>query len=70
MTNVSRETSDKLQAYADLVRRWGRTINLVARRDLDCLYERHIADSLQIAQFRGQPKAGAISGAVEDSPGS
>jgi 16S rRNA (guanine527-N7)-methyltransferase len=46
--NVSRETRDRLDAYAALLLRWNRTINLVSRTDEAMLWERHINDALQL----------------------
>jgi len=46
--NVSRETSPRLAAFADLLTRWNKRINLVSRGDLDRLWPRHIADSAQL----------------------
>lgn len=48
---VSRETSERLDHYADLVQKWSRSINLVSKNDLDQVRERHIEDSLQLAAF-------------------
>ena len=45
--DVSRETRDRLDIYAALLRRWNPRINLVA--DLAALEARHIADCLQLA---------------------
>ena len=45
---VSRETVARLDAYAALLRRWNRRINLVAPGALDALWHRHIADSAQL----------------------
>lgn len=50
---VSRETRDRLAAYLALLKRWQTTTNLVAPRDLDILWTRHVADSLQIADLAG-----------------
>ncbi|PYD60213.1 16S rRNA (guanine(527)-N(7))-methyltransferase RsmG [Novacetimonas maltaceti] len=47
--HVSRETGERLTAYADLLVRWNARINLVSRPDLAQLWPRHIADSLQLA---------------------
>ena len=47
--DVSRETEARLHAFATLVQKWNPTINLVARTDLEHLWQRHIVDSLQIA---------------------
>ena len=49
---VSRETLDKLVAYEDLLRRWQNTINLVAPSTLATVWERHFADSAQLAGHR------------------
>lgn len=45
--SVSRET--KLDAFADLIRKWNPRINLVAQSTLGDVHERHIADSIQIS---------------------
>ena len=46
--DVSRETYDRLAAFERLLRKWNRTINLVARSTLDDLWSRHFMDSLQV----------------------
>lgn len=48
LADVSRETSDRLEAYAALLRKWNPAINLVSRQSLDDLWTRHIVDSAQI----------------------
>ena len=48
---VSRETLDRLREFADLLLRWNRTVNLVSRNDEPFLWERHIADSIQLSPF-------------------
>lgn len=48
LADVSRETSEKLSAYAALVRKWNPAINLVGRSTLAELEGRHIADSAQL----------------------
>ena len=48
---VSRETGDRLDAYAALLRRWQKTINLVAPSTLDDIWNRHFADSAQLLKF-------------------
>lgn len=45
---VSRETHAALEAFAALLLRWNRTVNLIARGDEAELWVRHIADSLQL----------------------
>lgn len=47
-TGVSRETLDRLQAYADLLVKWQKSINLVGRSTLDDLWRRHLLDSAQL----------------------
>ena len=46
--DVSRETCDRLRAYADLLLRWNRTINLISRADERQLWSRHIDDALDL----------------------
>lgn len=48
IAGVSRETRDRLTAYVELLLRWQRTINLISARDIDQVWTRHIADSLQL----------------------
>ncbi len=47
--DISRETSERLERFAALLLRWNRTVTLIARNDEQRLWERHIADSLQLA---------------------
>lgn len=42
---------DALAAFEVLLRRWGRRYNLVSRRDLDRLRQRHMEDSLALAPW-------------------
>lgn len=51
MPDVSRETRDRLERYADILLRWNQRINLVSPHDLPHLWSRHIADSLQLARL-------------------
>jgi 16S rRNA (guanine527-N7)-methyltransferase len=52
--NVSRETLDRLRAYADLLEKWNAKINLVAPDSIPILWDRHIADSAQLFRFLPQ----------------
>lgn len=52
--NVSRETLDRLRAYADLLVKWNAKINLVSPDSIPMLWQRHIADSAQL--FRLIPR--------------
>jgi len=47
--SVSRETLDRLDAFAALLLAWNRRINLISRVDEPAIWPRHIADSLQLA---------------------
>lgn len=46
--DVSRETLDKLAAYATLLRKWTTRINLISKASEDGIEDRHIWDSAQI----------------------
>lgn len=48
---VSRETIEKLQIYAEIVRLWQSKMNLISNSSLDDLWNRHFADSLQLLKF-------------------
>lgn len=52
--NVSRETIEKLEIYANLLRKWNKTINLVSPGTLDTLWVRHFADSAQLLSLAPQ----------------
>src|SRR4051794_26125568 len=54
---VPRETFEKLDAYAALLREESGRQNLVSASTLDHLWERHILDSAQLVRF--EPRAGA-----------
>jgi 16S rRNA (guanine527-N7)-methyltransferase len=49
LTDVSRETLARLEAYAALLRQWSERINLVGRNTLGDLWRRHFLDSAQLA---------------------
>lgn len=51
MMDVSRETNDRLDLYAALLRKWNPRINLVAPTTLDHLEHRHFKDCLQITKL-------------------
>lgn len=46
--DVSRETSDRLEIYAELLQKWNPKINLVSKSSIDDLWGRHIMDSAQV----------------------
>lgn len=51
--DVSRETLDRLQTYADLLTKWNPAINLVSKSTLPDLWTRHMADSAQVLDAAG-----------------
>lgn len=48
--NVSRETFERLELYVELLRKWTPRINLVAKSTMPEVWERHIADSIQLLE--------------------
>lgn len=54
---VSRETMEKLEAYAAMLREECSRQNLVSASTLDRLWDRHILDSAQLVRY--EPRAGA-----------
>jgi 16S rRNA (guanine527-N7)-methyltransferase len=46
--DVSRETSDRLQAYVDLLLKWNARINLIGPATEADVWNRHIRDSIQL----------------------
>ena len=44
LAGVSRETRERLNTYADLLRKWQRSINLVGPRTIDDLWNRHFTE--------------------------
>lgn len=68
--NVSRETSERLDLYVALLRKWNRRINLVSSRSLDAVWTRHIADSAQLHELaKGRHGAWADLGSGGGLPG-
>jgi len=55
--DVSRETFEKLEAYAALLSEESKVQNLISASSLDHLWERHILDSAQLVRF--EPKHSA-----------
>lgn len=47
-SSVSRETSEMLATYSEMIKRWNPAINLVSKASIADLLARHIQDSLQI----------------------
>jgi 16S rRNA (guanine527-N7)-methyltransferase len=55
VTGVSEETLQRLQAYADLLEKWQRKINLVGRSTIADLWNRHMFDSAQLSPLLPRP---------------
>ena len=55
IADVSRETLDRLQLYADLLVKWQASINLVAPSTLSDVWRRHMLDSAQLAALMPPP---------------
>lgn len=49
--DVSRETLERLDLYAELLKQWTKRINLVAPSTLPDLWRRHFLDSAQLQRF-------------------
>lgn len=45
------QTDAQLRQFADLLLRWNTSLNLIAARDADVVWDRHIADSLQLVKL-------------------
>jgi len=48
ISNVSRETLERLSDYVDLLEQWNRRINLVGRNTMGDVWRRHILDAAQL----------------------
>jgi 16S rRNA (guanine527-N7)-methyltransferase len=59
-TDVSRETSEKLERYVALLRDENERQNLVSAATLDHVWDRHIVDSAQLVRFEPRPGASWI----------
>ncbi|SDO41403.1 16S rRNA m(7)G-527 methyltransferase [Filomicrobium insigne] len=49
--DISRETLELLDIYANTLQHWQKTINLVAPSTLDSVWQRHFADSAQLLKL-------------------
>ena len=68
--DVSRETRLALNRYVGLLLRWNRTVNLISRTDERHIWERHIADCLQLLPLLKSPlKKGIDLGSGAGFPG-
>lgn len=66
---VSRETQERLEHFATLFQKWAKAINLVAPSTLGELWQRHIADSLQIYDLSPGPHRWVDLGSGGGFPG-
>lgn len=66
---VSRETNEKLAAFAELFRKWAKAINLVAPSTAGDLWNRHIADSAQLFALNPRPVTWVDLGSGGGFPG-
>lgn len=48
LTGVTGDRLGKLEVYVDLLRRWGRRINLVSQASMEDPWRRHVLDSAQL----------------------
>lgn len=53
--DVSRETMGRLAAHIALLERWNKHLNLVSATSLPDIWERHVADSLQLVPLAPSP---------------
>lgn len=52
--SVSRESRSRLQLYVELLIRWQKQINLISTDSLASIWERHVADALQLRVHVGE----------------
>lgn len=57
---VSRETVDRLIMYENLLRQWQRAVNLVAPGTIPDIWDRHFADSAQLARLIPEDAASLV----------
>lgn len=67
--SVSRETVARLEVYAALLRRWQKAVNLVAPNTLDDIWQRHFADSAQLAALAPEARTWVDLGTGAGFPG-
>jgi len=69
LTPVSRETSERLDRFVELLLDWQRRINLIAPSTEPVLWTRHIADSLQLLALAPEARVWADLGSGAGLPG-
>jgi 16S rRNA (guanine527-N7)-methyltransferase len=68
-SDVSRETLERLDRYADLLLRWQTVKNLIGPKTIPTLWTRHIADSLQLVGIEPEARRWADFGSGAGFPG-
>ncbi len=66
---VSRETTERLVLYESLLRTWQKAINLVAPKSLEHVWQRHFADSAQLAGLADDVRTWVDLGSGAGFPG-
>ncbi len=69
LVSVSHETVARLDAFAELLKRWQCAVQLVAPSTLPKLWTRHIADSLQLIELAPDARVWADLGSGGGFPG-
>lgn len=67
--NVSRETTERLNDFVDLLKKWNKAVNLVSKATLDHAWSRHILDSAQIFEYGSTVKHWVDIGSGGGLPG-
>ncbi|NVK16493.1 MAG: 16S rRNA (guanine(527)-N(7))-methyltransferase RsmG [Rhodobacteraceae bacterium] len=67
--NVSRETMQRLDVFEKVIHKWNPKINLVSRSSIDQLWDRHIADSIQVFRCVSTPNRWLDIGSGGGFPG-
>jgi 16S rRNA (guanine527-N7)-methyltransferase len=69
LTPVSRETSERLDRFVELLLTWQRTTNLIAPSTIPTLWTRHVADSLQLIDLVADARVWVDLGSGGGFPG-
>jgi 16S rRNA (guanine527-N7)-methyltransferase len=69
LTPVSRETTERLDRFVDLLLDWQRRVNLIAPSTEPTLWTRHISDSLQLLDLAPDARVWADFGSGAGFPG-
>jgi 16S rRNA (guanine527-N7)-methyltransferase len=69
LTNVSRETLQRLDRFVTLLLAWQKTTNLIAPSTIQTLWTRHIADSLQLLDLAPEARIWIDLGSGGGFPG-